>query len=181
MVSLNLKLVKPLAISTLIAETSSALQEILRLSFTPIIVAEEYVNQKRIPLRSEEVRSDSGMLFLEILNEPEVVSIVTFEVEHPLLSDEEQGAFIGISANTWRTPLEDALAAAVAVAFARKLGTVIEDNACVYSPVLSQSAESFIDAVKVKEPFDDYRVAAQRFYEALPQALERETGGHPIT
>lgn len=170
MLSLTLKLQRPLLIQPLLVEIGTALQEILGLTFIPVIVAEEYLNWTRIPLQSDELRLDSNMIFFEISNESEIVSVNTYAIKEPLLSDEEQGIFVSIAAEIRRTPLEVALAASVAVTFGRELGNPIQDLATFYTPVLSQSGESFINAIKVREPFDDYHLAAKTFYDALLRA-----------
>ena len=168
-ISLTVKLVKPIVISAVLPKIGAALREVLGLSFTPTIVAEEYVSRARVPLRSDTISLESGMIFFEVANEPEIASVVTYQTEHPLLSSEEQGVFTGVEVGSQRSPLEYALAAAVAAAFGRESGAPVDDYVPFFSEALSQSPDSFINAIRVGGAFDDYRVAAQTFYESLPR------------
>jgi hypothetical protein len=167
-ISLTLKLVTPLPIGAMLPKIGVALQEVLRLSETPLIIAEGYVNRIRSPLRSDTLSLGSGTIFFEIINEPEIASVVVYEIQHPLLSNEEQGVFTSVHVSSFRTPLEYALVAAVAASFSRELDTPVIDNRPFFTEVLSQSADSFVEAIKVKDVFEDYRLAAQAFYSLLP-------------
>lgn len=175
MLSLVLKLKTPLIIGEpLCEELGATLQEMLGLVSRPTIVAKEYVKGAHVPLESYELSPTSNRILFEIVGEPESATITTYEVDEPLLPDEEQGAFVSVSPATMRTPLETALAATVAFVFGRKLSSEIEDSATFYTGRLNQSPDSFINAVKVRGKFDDYRAASDEFYGELPVASNQE-------
>lgn len=172
MLSLVLKQKRPLIIEgTLREEIGTALQEMLGLVSRPTIVAKEYVRGTHVRVESYELSPASNRILFEIIGEPESATITTYEVDEPLLlSDDEQGSFVSVSPATMRTPLEAALAAAVALVFGRKLGSEIEDSATFYTCEMHQWPESFFNAVRVSRKFDDYRAAADEFYGKLPVA-----------
>jgi hypothetical protein len=169
-IDLHIKLVKPVEVDTLIPLISEALREILGLSSKPNIKAEGYDYDKEVsvPLKSRLIDSQSGTIFFKIDDEPEIADITVFQAEHPQLDDEEIGAFVAISSRSQRTPLEFALLGAVAAAIGNYLDVPIIDDRPFFTGIHRQLAREFIAAVKVKEHFDDYQIAAQTFYNSLP-------------
>jgi hypothetical protein len=168
-VDLDVKLIRPIAIQDVLPKIGTALQETLGLSFLPRIVACEYVEGARRPLRQEMIALEMNSVLFQIENEPEVAYVGTYVIEHPTLASEEQGAYVYINVSSQRSPLEYALAAAAAAGLACELDTLVIDSTPFYTEALSQSAQSFIKRIKVNGRFHDYRAAAEVFYDALPK------------
>jgi hypothetical protein len=175
-IDVHIKLVKPIEVDVLIPLVSEALKEILGLANKPNIKVEgyDYDNEVSIPLKSHLIDSQSSTILFKIDDEPEIADITVFQVEHPQLDDAEIGAFVAVSSRSQRTPLEFALLGAVATAIGNYLDVPIIDDRPFFTSIHhSQSAREFIAAIKVKEHFDDYQIAAQAFYNSLP--LQKQT------
>jgi hypothetical protein len=181
-VSLKLELVKPLDVGSLLPEIGSILMVMLGLTFDPVIRAETMAGQAIIPLQVPDIKSEAGDIKIKIVGEPETVTVYPFSVPFspyagppytepiPLESIIDK-IMVGIYPETCRTPLELALAAAIAVSFGRYLESEIVDPIPFFTRDLYPQADSFLSQIKVSRQFDDYRLAAQEFYDNLPKAM----------
>jgi len=168
-ISLSVKLTKPMFISAVLPDVVEALQEILGLSFRPSVIAEHFLNRKRVPLQSNVIDQESKMILFEIINERAVVSISVYRRDLDHEPGEEGGVFATIDVSAWRSPLEYALAAAVAAAFGHQCNTMITDYMPFYTRRFNQSADRFVNSIKVEGTFTDYQTAGQVFYDSLPK------------
>lgn len=171
-IDLNLKLTRPVEIDPLLPQISTFLRVILGQVNIPNIsaVGYDHDNEVFVPLKSRVIDLSSGesLFKIDIDDEPEIVGVGVVQIEHPQLSDEEQGLFVYVNSGSQRTPLEFALMAAVAAAISYHLDTPVIDDRPFFTDIESQSANEFVDTIKVKGLFEDYRIAAQCFYESLP-------------
>lgn len=167
-IGLGVKLTKPITIRAVLPKIGKALQEILGLSFPPEIGVEQYVDRTWVPLQSELLTDDSKLIGFSIAGEPETVAVFAHFRGGEHLPDEPRGIFAVIEVTGTRTPLVLALTAAVATALGLESGTDIIDNMPFFSSIFDQSAEHFVNAIKVKDGFNDYRAAADAFYRSLP-------------
>ena len=171
-IDLNLKLIRPVKIDLLLPQVSKILKVILGQANIPNITAVgyDYDNKDFVPLKSNVIDLSSGMILfkMDIDEEPEIVNVGVVQIEHPQLSDEEQGSFIYVNSGSQRTPLEFALMAAVAAAIGCYLDTPVIDDRPFFTAIQNQSANEFVNAIKVKDFFNDYRTASQVFYQSLP-------------
>jgi hypothetical protein len=79
-----------------------------------------------------------------------------------------------VSPDGWRSKLEYALAAAVAIAICECSESVITDSGGVYTKApYSQSAKEFAESIKVAEGFDDFNKAAHVFISRLPVSSKK--------
>lgn len=168
-ISLSVKLTKPMLISAVLPDVIGALQEILGLSFRPIVKAKGFLNRERVPLQSDVVDQKSTMILFEIVDERAVVGVSVYRRDSDHDPGGEEGVFATIDVSAWRSPLEYALAAAVAVAFGHQCDTMIMDYMPFYTRRFSQSADKFVKAIKVEATFTDYQTAGQAFYDSLPK------------
>jgi hypothetical protein len=166
-VSLGVKLTKLMYINVVLPEIAEVLQEILGLPFKPSVTAEGFVNRRRMPLRSNIIGQESEMILFEIENEQAVVGVTVYRREADHLPGEEEGVYAAIEVSAWRSPLEYALAASIAAAFGRQCSTPITDYMPFYTKTFRQSANEFIDSIKVLGTFTDYQTAGQVFYDSL--------------
>jgi hypothetical protein len=166
-IGLEVKLTKPIIITSLLPKTGEALHELLGLSFIPEIVAEEYVDHTWKPLQSDLLSEDARLIGISITGEPETASLFAHSRRGDDRPKEERGVFAIIEVTGARTPLALALTAAVAVALGRECATDVTDNMPFFSSSFDQSADDFVKAIKVKEGFGDYRSAAKTFYRSL--------------
>ena len=167
-IGLEVKLTKAISVPVLLPNIGTALRDILGLLFIPDIVAEEYVDQTWVPVRSDLLTDESKLIGFLIAGEPETVSIFVSYRGGDDRPENEWGSFAVIEVTGTRTPLIFALTAAVAAALGRECGTDVTDNMPFFSHTLDQSADHFVNAIKVKDQFDDYRAAAKAFYKSLP-------------
>lgn len=174
-VDLSIKLVAPVSIQDSLSKIGEGLRDVLGLSGSPVIGAESYVNGVRHSLTQTMIAPEGSASLFRIEREPELVNVGTYFVEQPLLASDEQGSHIYVNVGSERSPLEYALAAAIAATFARELGTPVIDNTPFYTEVMSQSAETFISRIRVTGEFCDYRAAAKVFYERLPKRRRSST------
>jgi hypothetical protein len=181
-ISLKLELVKPIPISNLLSEIGEALRAILGLKFDPVITAEVVSTKETAALQSFQIEAGAEDVKIGIAGEPETVTVYPFTVPvspyaappytEPIpLESIKDKLLVGIYPETCGTPLELALAAAIAVSFSKHLESEIVDSIPFYTEGLYHTADNFLSHVKVDHQFDDYRVAAQRFYDRLPKAL----------
>jgi hypothetical protein len=180
-VSLKLELVKPIDVGSLMPEIGSILKALLGLTFDPVIRTETMAGQETISLQTPHIESGTGDIRINIVGEPEAVTVYPFTVPfspyagppytEPIPPESIiDKLMIGIYPDTCRTPLELALAAAIAVAFGRHLGSEVVDPIPFFTKDLFHPANSFFSQVKVDRQFDNYRTAAQEFYDNLPKA-----------
>lgn len=101
-------------------------------------------------------------LLCSIENEPEVVAIGVIHGE----VDPE--AYFNVA--TCRTPLEYALALALAITVARANRGVVSDDAMFYVKEMSNAADDLSRSLRVASGKSDLREAAQAFYEGLYKA-----------
>lgn len=180
-IDLNLKLTRPVEIDPLLPQISTFLRVILGQANIPNIsaVGYDHDNEMFVPLKSRVIDLSSDTIFfkIDIDDEPEIANVGVVQIEHPQLSDEEQGLLVYVNSGSQRTPLEFALVAAVAAAIGYHLDTpVIDDMPFFTTGIDGQSANEFVNAIKVKGIFDDYRTAAQSFYESLPLREKTKEG-----
>lgn len=167
-IGLAVKLTKPVAIRAVLPKIGKALQEILGLSFAPEIVVEQYLDRTWVPLKSELLTEDTRLIGFSIAGESETVGVFAHFRGGEHLPEEPREFFAVIEVTGPRTPLVLALTAAVATALGRESGTDIIDNMPFFSGAFDQPAEHFVNAIKVKDGFNDYRAAADAFYKSLP-------------
>jgi len=179
-IDLNLKLTRPVEIDPLLPQISTFLRVILGQANIPNIsaVGYDYNNEMFVPLKSSVIDLSSDTIFfkVDIDDEPEIANVGVIQIDQPELSDEEQGFFVYVNSGSQRTPLEFALMAAVAAAIGYHLDTPVIDDRPFFTDIESQSANEFVNAIKVKALFDDYRMAAQSFYESLPLREKNKEG-----
>lgn len=180
-VSLKLELVKPVPISALLPEISGALRTILGLTSDPVLTVEVVSDKEAVSPQSFQIESGAEDVKIGIAGEPEAVTVYPFTIQVspyavppytepiPLKSIKDK-LLVGLYPESCRTPLELALAAAIAVSFSKYLGSEIVDPIPFYTEGVYHTADNFLSHIKVDRQFDDYRVAAQRFYDRLPKA-----------
>lgn len=166
-IALVLELTNSIPINQVLPIVSNALRGILSLTFTPVVVAEKISSGEAV-LDTDLIEPSSEMIAFKIVNEPEVATTHAYILDYP-----EEKTHVAVSLQRWRTPLESALVAAVAIAFGEFLKEEIYDSASFYSTVPSQSATELLERLKLNKNFDDYRFAAQEFYNSLPKAMAR--------
>lgn len=167
-IALAVKLTQPISIRAVLPKIGKALQEILGLSFAPEIVVEQYQDRSWVPLKSEHLTEDSKLIGFSITGESETVAVFARYRGAEHLPEEPRDFFAVIEVTGTRTPLVLALTAAVATALGRESGTAIIDDMPFFSSVFDQSADHFVNTIKVKNGFNDYRAAADAFYRSLP-------------
>lgn len=98
---------------------------------------------------TEEVFGEPGQVFaLKVgdLREAVEVTVVTLP-PHPMMPEHETGTWAGSSVGAMRTPVEFVLAASVAVALARLVGSTVIDEAVRWNAVYEQPPDAFLRAV----------------------------------
>jgi hypothetical protein len=166
-VSLRVKISGPINLSSLLPKVSATLAEILGLPYAPEIVAEEYVGGQLKRVGSETIScKDGGTVFLRIPEGADNASLFCYErqIEHE--TGEESLPLAVIEVGSGRTPVDFAIAAAVAAALARENNTDVVDDMPFFTEEFEQPADRFIEGVRVKGLFNDYRTAAEAFFEA---------------
>ena len=154
------------AIGELLPRVSDALQDILRLRVAPRIVAEEWLECDKKTIEPQTISTKAGMISFKILGEPDVAYLHYFVSAVHELGDKASPQ-AGVIVGSGRRPLDFALAAAVAAALARENNSEVVDDTPYFSDELEQSADLFIESVRVKQPFADYRDAGQVFFQGL--------------
>lgn len=167
-IGLVVQMTHPIVIRELLPKIGVALQEILALSFRPEILGQEYADRKWGPLQSDHITAASRLIGFEVRGESEIVAVCAHVRGGDHRTRDEHGIFMGIEVVGQRTPLEFALTAAVAIAVGRQCRADVTDNMPFFSVTFDQPADTFASSIKLQGVFDDYRVAAQVFYDSLP-------------
>jgi hypothetical protein len=109
---------------------------------------------------------DAGGVFIRITEGPDNAYLICSErqITHEVVEPAVPVAVIGVGSG--RTPVDFAIAAAVSAALACESNTDVVDDMPFFTEEFEQSADRFIEAVRVKGTFNDYRTAARTFFEA---------------
>jgi hypothetical protein len=144
---------RPIQIDVLLSESSKAIRSILGLSFDPELSAKfRWKTERPMP---ETYWLDQGFEDISIQLQGESADVT--------VSESAADAAVVVSPNMWRTVLEYALAAAVAIALAKYSGGEISDSASAYTKVYRQMADKFTQSIKVEGTYDNIKDAAQAF------------------
>jgi hypothetical protein len=164
-IAIDLELKNNIPIGPVLPEVGKALQEILALTYIPVIIAEFSVKNEPL-IDSYLIEPSSELIAVKIENEPEIATIITYTMDYPI-----EESRVAVSFCSYRTPLEVALVAAVAIALGRFLKEDIYDSSLFYQTVLNQSAARLAENLRLEGSFDDYKLAAQELYNKLPKAM----------
>ena len=179
-IDLNVKMRRPVEVDPLLPQISTFLRVILGQANIPNIIAVtyDYDNEVFVPIKSRVIDLSSGeILFkIDIDDGPEIAGVGVVRIEDPQLSNEEQGLFAYVSSSSQRTPLEFALIAAVAAAISASLDSPVIDDMPFFTTTQSQSANQFVNAIKAKVSFGNYKLAAQFFYDSLSLLRKNSVG-----
>jgi hypothetical protein len=161
-----LRVERPRAVTLdlVLPEISRALRGILGLDYEPELIATKmYDFEEPLPC-STNVRAGSTSLAIKVKTENAAVSVFS----------REGADYITISPDCWRTKVESALAAAVAVALADYSGSEISESGLTYSSSFRQTARQFLQSVRVSERFDSINEAAEAFFAGLASVKRRD-------
>jgi hypothetical protein len=155
---------QPFDLDQLLPKAGEALKIVLGLtSSLKLIGIQTWKPEAQLP-QSYHVEMDSGSFGIKVDGENAMVYV----------APSKNYGHICISPDGWRSKLEYALAAAVAIALAESFGTKISDPGCAYVRAPSnQSANKFAESIKVKGTFDDVNEAANAFFARLPVSSEQ--------
>jgi hypothetical protein len=163
--------VEPIEIGLILPDVSNALRLILGLAFNLDLVAVDRFQERTILPESYCIKPENqDLIGIKCLEGQAIVSVGTHE--------DKKYAYI--SPDGWRTALERALAAAVAIALAEYSASEISDSALAYTQVFSQSSQEFAQALKPEEDrlYYDVEEAAEAFITRLSckrSAASRQT------
>ncbi len=144
---------KPIQIDALLSESSKALRSILGLSFDLELGAKfRWKTERPVP---ETYRLEPGFEDISIQLHGESADVT--------VSQSAEDDAVVVSPNIWRTVLEYALAAAIAIALAKYSDGEISDSASAYTKVYRQMADEFAQSIKVEGSYDNIKDAAQAF------------------
>jgi hypothetical protein len=146
--------VEPIEVGLILPDISEALRKILGLTYSPPVIAVDWIEYEReLP--------DSHLIGP---GKKEIIGIKPDEGKAiASVSTYEDQKYVYISPNRWRTALESALAAAVAVALAEYSDSEISDSALAFTREYSQPAEIFLKAIKAERTYYDVDEAAEEF------------------
>jgi hypothetical protein len=155
---------QPFDLDQLLPKAGVALKFILGLTSPPeLIGVQTWQPEAQLP-KSYHVEMDSSSFGIKVDGENAMVYV----------APSKNYGHICISPDGWRSKLEYALAAAVAIALAESFGTKISDPGCAYVRAPSnQAANKFAESIKVKGTFDDINEAANAFFSRLTVPSER--------
>ena len=156
-VLLRVDRVRPVQIDAILPRIGAALKDILGLKREPRLVATKMYRLDDILPGTYCINPGATNIGIRVDGEVAAVSVFSREgIDH-----------LVISPDCWRTNLESALAAAVAIALAEHSETEISDSALAYTTTFSQSADSFAESVRVDKTFDNINEAAEAFFAGL--------------
>ena len=168
---LSVRIPGPVEIAALVQPTEATLHTLLNVPRVPSVHLFLMQAGNQRPVHTGRLSHDqAGMFFFQLDGFIEAVGVTVVEVPpHPLLLPEESGLWAHITVAAARTPLEFALAASVAVALARLVGSTVIDDDFRWNPVFEQSPDAFLEAVRVPEPMPDLPHAAAVMYTRIRQ------------
>ncbi len=150
-IELDVALIQPVSLRQVLPKASEALAEMLGLSLKPELRLEVLEQGQRRSIVSDELRDESSPQFLiSIAGEPETVALIV------------PGTRVSVSIAHQRTSLEYALGAAVAIALARELGGLIEDDWRFFGVQIQVSPDELLARLKVVGGGRAYREAADK-------------------
>lgn len=165
--SLRVRIGGPLSLTSLLPKVSASLREILGLLYTPVVVANLLADKGLNQVESETISTEHvGRVFFMISGEPDNACLFCYERRIQHETQEEPVALAVIEVGSGRTPLDFAIAAAVAAALARENSAGVVDDMPFFTERFEQSADEFVDTIKVPGIFNDYQPAARVFFEA---------------
>jgi hypothetical protein len=171
---LSVKLNRPIETGRLVRTAETTMRELLALLYTPTL------NIKRVEagirhIVTSELIEKKQMFVVGMEGHREEVAVVVHEIpQHPSIPEDEVGLWTGVTVGAMRTPLEYAMAAAVAIALAREVKADVIDDALLWNRIEAQKPDDFLKAIKVCGEFEDIHSAAEAMYTAAPVGQYRK-------
>ena len=167
--SLSVKVLDSLSIQDLILKTEFILRKILNGVEIPRIIVNEMQNGECFLPNERFIGKNGQFILIGFFNCSDSVSLSIIEVQLklPYILEDEAGRWAKISVGTTKSPVEFALAAAVAGAFTIKKNTDIIDDGCVWTKEFKQQYKLFIERISVQVKVKDYTDASNLFFNKL--------------
>jgi hypothetical protein len=131
--------VESIEVGLILPDVGKALSLILGLAFNLDLVAvDRFQEETTLPDSYCIKPGTQDLIRIKSLEGQAVISVSTHKDQR----------FVYVSPDVWRTVLERALAAAVAIALAEYSGSEITDSALAYTKVFSQPSKEFAESLK---------------------------------
>ncbi len=163
---------KPFRSVELTVYSERAIQDLLDLTACPVLRVWQKQEDRDVFMNpSEEIRAELPILGLGIEGVEESILMSCFRLEQASdwTTPGDLGPQVGLEAGDeelrWGGPVRLALGAGVALGLARFQGTPIIDRKLSLTKQERLSDEDFLQALKVRGPFDEFRNAAQAFFQ----------------
>lgn len=167
--ALQVKLSKPVHLEKLRHLAELTLQELLDLSFAPVLQVQELKSGVSRPISTGVLNHKGQVLIYKLEDRDESVAITVIEIPSvPQVSVAEAGLWADISVGGTQSPLEYALAAIIAIALAREVSTFIADDALLWARELESSPDDFAHELRVRGQNNDMSAAAEIMYSRMP-------------
>lgn len=148
-IDLSLNSVRPIRTAALLPAISSVLMELLGLTFYPKLTLMQLEEGTQHHPVTDEIGSDQSPTLVVAIEDENGSAILT-----------SVGDQMSVTAGGWRSNLEFALVAAVAIVLAREFGVDIWDDRLVFGEQHSATAEERLARLRGNGPHDDYHKAA---------------------
>lgn len=155
---------KSFYLGTILPRVSQSLRLILGLAYTPTLVGVQRWKPEEILPGTYSVKLDADSFGIKFVGEDALVSV----------APSQKHMAICISPDSWRSKLESALAAAVAIAIGEYSESEISDPGLAYTKEANQSAKQFTESLMVDMAFNDLNKAAEYFFSRLPMSSQEK-------
>ena|SRR5215471_4447126 len=149
-IDLYLELTRPISLRLLLPKARAMLAEILGVPSVPELTLHALEGGERVEVATHELIPEESPLFLvSMTGEPETVAL------------NAHGTHVSLMMASWRSNLEYALGAALAIALARELGVrIIHDDSGFFSDEHQISPDDLLQRLKIAGTCSDYQEAA---------------------
>ena len=163
---LYVKMTGPLVIARVIDDTKQMVSRMLSGTFDIALFASEMEEGQRRYLEVDEVFETETRLRLEAASNKATVGLTIFSMP-AFVGEAESGLWCGITVGAYRSPLEYALAASVAVVLGEMMNSKVCDEGHIWIDRQSMMPLEFLKTLQVQEAQDDLIQAADIFYDTL--------------
>jgi len=164
-IDLCIRISSPIGVGPLLPNIGAILAEILGLTVQPQLVLHDMEDGRWTALASDLLEEESNRSFyVSEVNAPESVSVGV------------PGRYIFVTFSSASSYFGKALAAAIAIALSKEMGTPIEDDSRYFVDALEYPPEKLMQTLKVTGTYSDYHQAADELEDRIASNLRERNG-----
>ena len=167
--TLSIKISKLLDIDEILVNANDILKEILDTNELFKIKAWIISNGEKEKYNKKELGYDEQFFLVGLEGMEDYISMCTsnLPLQPPYVNEDEAGIWLGVCVGHKKSPIEFALAAAIAISIARKLNVNIQDDGCRWNDDFQISADEFYETIRIDRMNGDTKSKLKKFYNKL--------------